>query len=57
MIGEENAIAFLKDALRLSSVGLRQRRSRRNIKDEIKACLRDAFEKERLWCRFLERRR
>ncbi|MFN3746870.1 MAG: DUF47 domain-containing protein, partial [Hyphomicrobiaceae bacterium] len=48
MIGEDNTIAFLKDALRLSSVGLQQRRSRRNIKDEIKACLFDAFEKERL---------
>lgn len=48
MIGEANTIAFLKDALRLSSIGLQQRRSRRNIKDEIKACLGSAFEKERL---------
>lgn len=48
MIGEASTIAFLKDSLRLSSLGLQQHRSRRNIKDEIKACLRSAFEKERL---------
>ena len=34
--------------MRLASIGLRQRRSRRNIRDEIKARLRIAFEKERL---------
>jgi len=48
MIGEANAAAFIKDALRLACSGLLKRRSRRNIRDEIKACLRNAFEKERL---------
>jgi len=48
MIGEVSTVAFLKDAMRLASVGLLGRRSRRHIKDEIKACLRSAFDKERL---------
>jgi uncharacterized protein Yka (UPF0111/DUF47 family) len=48
MIDEASAVGFLKDAMRLASIGLQQRRSRRNIRDEIKARLRIAFEKERL---------
>lgn len=48
LISSERACAFLKDALRIASVGLRQRRSRRNIKDEIKAQLTGSFERERL---------
>lgn len=48
LIGTERAAGFLREALRLASLGLRQRRSRRNINDEIKACLRGCFEHERL---------
>ncbi len=48
LINEEAAAAFLKDAMRLAAVGLRQRRSRRNILDEIKARLAGSFESERL---------
>ena len=48
LIGPARAAAFLREAFRLASLGLRQRRSRRNINDEIKACLRGSFEHERL---------
>ena len=48
LIGEDEAVAFLQDALRLASVGLRHKRSRRNIRDEIKARLSGAFESKRL---------
>jgi uncharacterized protein Yka (UPF0111/DUF47 family) len=48
LISEERAVAFLEDALRLASEGLRQGRSRRVIGDEIKAALRRDFENERL---------
>lgn len=48
LIDEKNAIAFIQDAMKLACDGLRQGRSRRNIKDEIKARLRAVFEKERL---------
>ena len=48
LISEERAATFLKDALQLASIGLQQRRSRRNIQDEIKARLRSSFENERL---------
>jgi uncharacterized protein Yka (UPF0111/DUF47 family) len=48
LIGAERAAGFLREALRLASLGLRQRRSRRNVTDEIKACLRGSFEHERL---------
>jgi hypothetical protein len=48
LISEDHASAFLQEALRLASEGLRQRRSRRVIGDEIKARLRRYFENERL---------
>jgi len=48
LISEEHAAAFLKEAMRLASVGLQQRRSRRAIQDEIKTRLRRYFENERL---------
>ena len=48
LISEDHAAAFLKEAMRLASEGLRQRRSRRVIVDEIKARLRRYFENERL---------
>lgn len=48
MIDENRAIEFIKDALRLAATGLVNHRSRRNIKDKIKASLRAAFETERL---------
>lgn len=48
LISEEAAAAFLREAMRLASMGLRQRRSRRNIRDEIKALLAGSFENERL---------
>ena len=48
LIGEDQAAAFLKRAMELASVGLRQRHSRRNIQDEIKAGLRRSFENKRL---------
>lgn len=44
LIGEENAVTFLKCAMQIASVGLRQGRSRRLIADEIKAELRRYFE-------------
>lgn len=44
LIGEENAATFLKSAMQIASVGLRQGRSRRLIADEIKAELRRYFE-------------
>jgi uncharacterized protein Yka (UPF0111/DUF47 family) len=48
MLSRERACAFLKEALRLAATGLSQRRSRRSINDEIKACLKSFFERERL---------
>jgi len=48
LISEDHASDFMKEALRLASVGLRQRRSRRAIQDEIKTRLRRYFENERL---------
>ena len=48
LISEEHASEFLREATRLASVGLQQRRSRRVIQDEIKANLRRYFEHERL---------
>jgi uncharacterized protein Yka (UPF0111/DUF47 family) len=48
LIGQENACAFLRHAARAASVGLRQRRSRRTILDEIKTDLRRYFERARL---------
>lgn len=48
LISEENAVTFLKESMRLSSLGLQQRRSRRAIHDEIKTRLRRYFENERL---------
>lgn len=48
MIGEDRAVQFLQDALRLAALGLRQRRSRRNIGDELKARLRFYFDSARL---------
>jgi hypothetical protein len=48
LISEDHASAFLREAMRLASEGLRQRRSRRVIGDEIKARLRRYFENERL---------
>jgi uncharacterized protein Yka (UPF0111/DUF47 family) len=48
LISEGRAVAFIEDALRLASDGLRQGRSRRVIGDEIKAALRRDFENERL---------
>jgi len=48
LIGEGNAVEFLRAAMKLSSLGLQQRRSRRIVLDEIKASLRRYFENERL---------
>lgn len=48
MISKELAVEFLREAMRLASTGLRQRRSRRVIQDEINARLRRYFERERL---------
>lgn len=48
LISEDAAVVFLQEALRLAAVGLRQKRSRRNIRDEIKARLAGSFESERL---------
>lgn len=48
MIGEKRAAEFIKEAMQLASVGLRQRRSRRSILDEIKARLRCAMDSERV---------
>jgi uncharacterized protein Yka (UPF0111/DUF47 family) len=48
LLSPERAVEFLKDALKLASLGLRQRRSRRSINDEIKATLKGCFENERL---------
>ncbi len=48
LISEDHACEFLKEAMRLASVGLTQRRSRRAIQDEIKSKLRRYFENERL---------
>jgi uncharacterized protein Yka (UPF0111/DUF47 family) len=48
LIDEDSACEFLKFALQCASVGLRQRRSRRNILDEIKARLRRYFENQTL---------
>lgn len=48
LISDEAAVLFLQDAMRLASTGLRQRRSRRNINDEIKARLARSFETQRL---------
>ncbi|RTL62512.1 MAG: hypothetical protein EKK41_25255 [Hyphomicrobiales bacterium] len=48
LISEKRAIAFLQEAMKAASLGLRQRRSRRAINDEIKARLRGYFESERL---------
>jgi uncharacterized protein Yka (UPF0111/DUF47 family) len=48
LLSEEHACAFLKEAMRLASEGLRQRRSRRVIGDAIKADLRRYFENERI---------
>jgi uncharacterized protein Yka (UPF0111/DUF47 family) len=48
LISKEAAVAFLKDSLRIASTSLRQRRSRRNIQDEIKARLAGSFETKRL---------
>jgi uncharacterized protein Yka (UPF0111/DUF47 family) len=48
LISEEAAVRFLKEAIRLAATGLRQKRSRRNIKDEIKASLVGFFETEKL---------
>lgn len=48
LIDEASARNFLQFALKTASVGLRRRRSRRNILDEIKAKLRGSFENARL---------
>ena len=48
LISRQQAVAFLKDAFRLAATGLMQRRSRRTVKDEIKARLKSSFEHERL---------
>jgi uncharacterized protein Yka (UPF0111/DUF47 family) len=48
LISEEAAIRFLKEAMRLAATGLLNKRSRRNIKDEIKASLVGFFETEKL---------
>lgn len=48
LISKEAAVEFLKDAMRIASTGLRQRRSHRNIKDEIKAALCGSVETRRL---------
>lgn len=48
LIRGDRATEFLKEAMELASVGLRQRRSRRNIQDELKVRLTRFFEHERL---------
>ncbi len=48
LIDEASAREFIEFALKTASVGLRRRRSRRNILDEIKARLRGFFENARL---------
>lgn len=48
LIGEKNAVRFLRRALQCASIGMRQGRSRRLILDEIKAELRHYFETSRL---------
>jgi uncharacterized protein Yka (UPF0111/DUF47 family) len=48
LISEDAAIRFLKEAMQLASTGLLQKRSHRNIKDEIKASLIGFFETEKL---------
>jgi uncharacterized protein Yka (UPF0111/DUF47 family) len=48
LIGAENACLFLRNAIKAASIGLRQRRSRRTILDEIKADLRRYFDRARL---------
>jgi uncharacterized protein Yka (UPF0111/DUF47 family) len=48
LISPDRAVAFIREAMEIASDGLRQRRSRRNIRDEIKARLRRYFENERL---------
>ncbi|MFA5902042.1 MAG: hypothetical protein WC829_23350 [Hyphomicrobium sp.] len=44
LIGEDNATRFLRRAMEVASIGLRQGRSRRLIADEIKAELKRYFE-------------
>ena len=48
LIGADHAAEFLRNAMKCASVGLRRRRSRRAILDEIKADLRQYFESARL---------
>ena len=48
LVSEEHASELLQEAMRFASVGLRQRRSRRVIQDEIKTKFRRSFENERL---------
>ena len=48
LIGPDNACAFLRHAAKAASLGLRQRRSRRTMLDEIKADLRRYFDNARL---------
>ncbi len=48
MIGEAQAVSFIREAMELASVGLQQRRSRRTILDEIKTRLRRVMDCERL---------
>jgi uncharacterized protein Yka (UPF0111/DUF47 family) len=48
LISEDAAAQFLREAMRLSSIALRQRRSRRAVQDEINTRLRRYFENERL---------
>ena len=48
LVSEDRASELLQEAMRFASVGLRQRRSRRVIQDEIKTRFRRSFENERL---------
>lgn len=48
LIGSERTVAYLKDCLAIASLGLQNRRSRRNINDEIRARLKKDFETDRL---------
>ena len=48
LIGPENTCAFLRHAAKAASLGLRERRSRRTILDEIKADLLRYFDNARL---------
>lgn len=48
LISKQAAVEFLKSAMKIASSGLRQRRSHRNIKDEIKAALAGSVEMLRL---------